>query len=161
MLTPNINGKKDAPTGAPGWGTEPAQRSAGWGREKPQPDRLGKQVVVVGFDPFTLGSEKNLCDYFGYNAITATDWANAMELFAKKGNRVGLAIIDSDILGLDRLWILGQMRANHPEIKVVFIIANVTAEVRDTLIRAGASDVLNKPFNGHAFGELLSANLPL
>ena len=70
------------------------------------------------------------------------------EIFLESGLATGTAcvILDVRMPGMDGPQLQVRLRDEHSRIPIIFVTAHDDGPVRERVLRAGAVDVLNKPF---------------
>ena len=81
----------------------------------------------------------------GYHVASAEDAVEGMKLIETL--RPDLVLMDYMMPGVDGLTALGQIRAGYPDTYVIMFTGKGSEEVAVTLMKAGASDYILKPFN--------------
>ena len=104
---------------------------------------MTRALLVVDDDPDVL-EILQLC-LSGLNVTTAVGGAAAIELF-RTGGLDGL-LLDVDMPGTDGRAVLLAVRAERPDLPVVFLTANTDDRLAAELRRLGAREVLHKPFD--------------
>ncbi len=103
------------------------------------------RVLVVDDEPFQVELVSGFLRRQGFDLLTATDGATALELL--RGGGVDVMLTDQKMPGLSGLALLEQARAIDPELAVIMMTAYGTIENAVTAIKGGASDYLAKPLN--------------
>ncbi len=87
----------------------------------------------------------------GYRVLTF----ESAEIFLESGAATESAclILDVRMPGMDGPELQVRLREGNPRVPIIFITAHDDGRVRDRALRAGAVDVLSKPFKP---GDLLS-----
>jgi DNA-binding NtrC family response regulator len=83
----------------------------------------------------------------GYNVITARDGVEAINIFSQHKDRIALVLCD---MGLPKLggWDAFKIMKNlHPEVKVVFAIGYLDPELKAEILKSGAIDFVQKPYD--------------
>jgi CheY-like chemotaxis protein len=107
-----------------------------------------RALLVVDDDPDVLEILR-LC-LSGLNVTTAGGGAAAIELVRVAG--LDGVLLDVDMPGIDGRAVLHAVRAERPDLPVVFLTANTDAGLAAELHELGALAVLHKPFNPRRIG---------
>jgi FixJ family two-component response regulator len=109
----------------------------------PEPKRV---VAVVDDDRRVRESIRNVLESAGYEAIT---FASA-EAFLECSLLSGLTCVVADVRlpGIDGIELQRRIRAERPELPVIFITAHDDDWVRGQALRGGAKAFMVKPFDG-------------
>jgi FixJ family two-component response regulator len=101
-------------------------------------------IAIVDDDESVRDSLRALLRSAGY---TVTTFESA-EVFLEAGLAMGTAcvILDVRMPGMDGPQLQTRLRNEHSRIPIIFITAHDDGPVRERVLRAGAVDVLNKPF---------------
>ncbi|HMK30666.1 MAG TPA: sigma-54 dependent transcriptional regulator [Terriglobales bacterium] len=102
-------------------------------------------IMVVDDEPTMLRYLRTLLEVEGYKVETATDGSEAVQRL-QAGPVPDLVLLDVLMPVLDGLQTLEQLRAMHPQLKVVML--SCVSDTRKVVqaIRLGAQDYLTKPF---------------
>ncbi|HDR04431.1 MAG TPA: response regulator [Candidatus Marinimicrobia bacterium] len=86
-----------------------------------------------------------LIDYLGtenYSFIEAEDGEKALDIY--RNQKVSLVLLDEKLPGIDGAKALQLMKKINPEIPVIGLTGELTIEIREQFLRAGAFDVQAK-----------------
>ena len=93
----------------------------------------------------------------GYEVKTAADGQEALRLLERE--KFDLALIDIRMTPMDGLAVLGGIKRQHPQTKVIMITAYPSAETRMLSFEKGAYRYLIKPIEIHELKEAIRAAL--
>ena len=112
---------------------------------------MPKMIAVIDDEESIRDSLRALLRSAGYEPRTFS----SAELFLESGvaARIGCLILDVRMPGIDGPELQVRLRKQHAHIPIIFITAHDDGPVRERVLKAGALDVLNKPF---APADLLS-----
>ena len=101
-------------------------------------------IAVVDDDESIRDSLRTLLRSAGYRVMTF----ESAEIFLRSGAAPGTAclILDVRMPGIDGPELQDRLSRDHSRLPIVFITAHDDGPVRERVLRAGAADVLNKPF---------------
>lgn len=110
-------------------------------------------VLIVDDDEVTRLLLKEVLEKDGYRVSLASDGGHALEQLRAQS----FAIVVSDIRmqGVGGLELLESLKAKHPHVVVVLMTGFGSMELAIQSIQEGAFDYLSKPFQIHAFRELM------
>jgi len=108
----------------------------------------GRRVVVAQPQASMRDIVKKILVAHGYDAVTASDGAEAIALCRRPGSGIDAAVIDMDMPFMDGPTILNVLRSTNPSLSVI-ITGGKAGETIE-----GAASVLPKPFTTES---LLSA----
>src|SRR5690606_34421375 len=129
------------PTMRPGW----VRSGGGRGGEMTQPVAApdAPRILIVDDDPAVRDVISVLLTEEGYDAISAVDAENALDAVAAQETH--LVIADLKMPGHDGMWLLDQLRAEHPDTAVIMLTGFGDTENAVECLRRGAADYLLKP----------------
>jgi two-component system response regulator FixJ len=101
-------------------------------------------IAIIDDDESIRDSVKALLRSAGYPVMTF----ESAEVFLESGLAMGAAcvILDVRMPGMDGPQLQIRLRNEHSRVPIIFITAHDDSPVRERVLRAGAVDVLNKPF---------------
>ena len=105
------------------------------------------KILIADDDPITLDAlEECLCSE-GYQPLSATDGATALELW--KAHKPDLLCLDIMMPGIDGYDVCRRVRTFDPGVPVIFLSAK--SEEIDIVVglKLGADDFIRKPFGKH------------
>lgn len=91
----------------------------------------------------------------GYQVLTAGTVAESLALVTKY--RPELVLLDFQLPDRDGLAALQEIKANHPSCAVIMATGRGSEELAVTLMKAGASEYLQKPFDMHTLPDRVDA----
>jgi DNA-binding NtrC family response regulator len=102
-------------------------------------------VLVVDDEPSQRRSLARLLMAGGFDVLTAEDGRAGLSLLAT--TRIDVVLLDADMPGMSGLEALRRIKEAHPAVEVVVMAAWAEMDAAATALRAGAYDVLTKPFD--------------
>ncbi len=94
-----------------------------------------------------------------YNIILTNDGQQCLNCLDNADNDVGVVLLDIKMPKVNGLDILGQIKQNHPEIKVVIVTGYKSVETATEAAKLGASGYIVKPFRSDEILETVERNL--
>jgi CheY-like chemotaxis protein len=83
----------------------------------------------------------------GYRVLAAKDGVEAVEMFERHADEVGLVVCD---LGLPRMGgrdVFLRMKENKPSVQAIVASGYLEPSVRNDILRAGVLDTVQKPYD--------------
>src|SRR4030042_93515 len=114
-----------------------------------------KKKVLIADDESIV--RESLTDWLtdkGYQVVTAANGEEALKVL-KKGNNLGVVVLDVRMPGKDGISILEETRKDHPDLKYIIISGYPSEEVMTRGIRLGAIGFLVKPFAPEELEKLI------
>ena len=108
-------------------------------------DRKEVRILVVDDEPMMADSLKQNLSEEGYTVDTASNGAEAIELFDRGGHH--LAICDLQLPDMDGLDVLRHIRDTRPATEVIVVTGYGTVARAIEATKAGAFDMVEKPFD--------------
>ena len=104
----------------------------------------GEVILIVDDDASVLAIAQQTLEAFGYIPITAEDGARAIGIFARRHAEIGAVVTDMVMPVMDGIALIAGLKNIDPAVRIVATTGSAGYDA--ALIRAGASQVLNKPF---------------
>jgi two-component system response regulator HydG len=104
-------------------------------------------LLVVDDDRANLESVARIFQHEGWNPLTASEGAAALELLRRP--EVAVLLTDLMMPGMDGQELLATARALRPDVEVVLMTAYGTVEAAVRAMKDGAYDFLTKPLKRH------------
>lgn len=118
---------------------------------------IGKRVLVVDDEESLRRVTQLKLQQAGYEATTASDGAQALELLARHPQ--DLIITDLKMPGMSGIDLLRRVKEDYPEVIVIVVTAFGTIESAVEAMRLGAYDYIIKPVNADALKLVVSRAL--
>ena len=118
---------------------------------------IGKRVLVVDDEENLRRVTQLKLQQAGYEATTASDGAQALELLARHPQ--DLIITDLKMPGMSGMDLLRRVKEDYPEVIVIVVTAFGTIESAVEAMRLGAHDYIIKPVNADALKLVVSRAL--
>lgn len=113
------------------------------------------ELVLVIDDEFSIRDiTQQTLEIFGYRAITASNGADAVALYAKQSQQIALVITDMMMPVMDGAAIIQVLMRINPSVKIIAASGQV-AENTSKAIRAGVHDFLPKPYTAQTLLKLV------
>src|SRR5258705_3118232 len=126
-------------------GTGTAQSPRARNADVPRPDGTPVRVLVVDDEPSLAELLASVLRYEGWNVVTAGSGAEAVRTAREfRPDAVVLDIMLPDFNGLE---VMRRLRAELPQVCVLFLTARDAVEDRIAGITAGGDDYVTKPFS--------------
>ncbi len=109
------------------------------------PDGSPVRVLVVDDEPSLTELLSMALRYEGWQVATAADGRSAVR--AARDHRPDVVVLDMMLPDFDGLEVLRKIRADVPEIPVLFLTAKDAVEDRVAGLTAGGDDYVTKPFS--------------
>ncbi len=105
------------------------------------PEKPPRTILLVDDDPLILELGRELLEHLGYRVETASDAAQALEVFQRQG--ADLVILDYRLPGMDGYQLLQELRALDAGVRVLVATGHALPPGSDPLAgRRGAGDHL-------------------
>ncbi|MGQ9632533.1 MAG: sigma-54-dependent transcriptional regulator [bacterium] len=106
------------------------------------------KILVVDDSPSILKLVSMLLEKEGYEVLTFSDPLEAWEYTQGNWDEVGLAIVDLMMPEMDGMELLDRIKGLNPDIAVIMMTAHGSVKSAVEAMKKGASDYINKPFDG-------------
>ncbi len=114
----------------------------------------GSTILLTDDDKTFLDAVSELLGRYGHDVIPANSGEKALEILAKNGSKVDLALLDIRMPGMNGMETLGQIAERHPSIPVIMLTGEDTINLVVQAMKAGAKNYISKSAGG---AELLTA----
>jgi signal transduction histidine kinase len=131
---------------------QPLARAASLIRRVPRPGA----VLVVDDDPLVLKASRRALQQQGHMVVSATSGPEALSLFEAQGDRIGAAVVDLSMPGMDGWQVLAALRQRRADLFVVVVSGYDVAELCFETREVEPDRWLQKPFSSAQLTALLS-----
>jgi len=104
-------------------------------------------ILVVEDEEMLLELVKNLLEDKGYKVMTARDGQEAIELYARYKKEIALVLSDMGLPKMSGWDAFRRMREIDPNVKAILASGYLDPNVRSEMLRAGAKDFVQKPYD--------------
>ena len=104
------------------------------------------RLRVIDDEPLICFTTRQLLELSGYEVLTATSGADAMQLFGRDPARVEVVLLDLTMPGIPADEILAALRRKRPDIKVVLMSGYDEQEISGRFASLAPAGFLQKPF---------------
>ncbi len=121
-------------------------------------------ILVIEDEIEILNNIKFILESKGYSVITAKDGREALNKILKtQAEQIELNLIVTDIHmpGLSGLGVIENIKALDIDVPILIVSGFVTKELKESLIRKGCEDWLEKPFSRQQLTEAVKRMLKL
>ena len=112
---------------------------------------MAKQVLLAADDPALVPGLPNLLHTLGYEPTMTASAADAIARLA--GGRYDLCIVDVGLPSGEGAAVILKARASRPAVTALALSAEGSVAGAVEALRAGAADVVAKPFHASAIEE--------
>jgi two-component system, cell cycle sensor histidine kinase and response regulator CckA len=105
-----------------------------------------ERILFVEDEELLLELMKELLQEQGYKVIPARDGLEAVDIFGKRHEEIDLVVTDIGLPGLGGWEVFLRIREIEREAKVLLASGYLEPEIKNKLLRAGATDLIQKPF---------------
>jgi signal transduction histidine kinase/CheY-like chemotaxis protein len=107
----------------------------------------GGVVLLVDDEELVRFALGRVLTHAGLEVLTACDGAEALEVWAREGSRIGVVILDLDMPVLDGEQAFRGLRERDPRAKVLISSGMSNPERENELLAAGVNGILRKPYD--------------
>jgi DNA-binding NtrC family response regulator len=104
-------------------------------------------VLVVEDDENLLELLKTMLEAHDFKVLTATDGLDAVEVFAKNKDSIGVVLSDLGLPYLGGWDAFLRMKKINPEVKGILASGYFHPNVKEEVIKSGAENFIQKPYN--------------
>jgi CheY-like chemotaxis protein len=103
-----------------------------------------------------LGISRAMLEELNYRVLTAANGLEALTVFARHKEQIALVLTDMMMPGLDGPGLFRQLKAQHPDIKVVMMTGYPLGEEAARLAAEGVVGWLHKPMSMSQLAQIIS-----
>lgn len=106
----------------------------------------GETILIVEDEQMLLELVKGILEGKGYTVLTAMDGAEALNVYEKRKDEIGLVLTDLGLPKVDGWEVFHRIKEQNPAAKVIFASGYIDPTLRTNLLNAGAVDLVAKPY---------------
>jgi PAS domain S-box-containing protein len=125
----------------------------------PPPRGNGETILVVDDEASILSITRHALEMFGYQALTASNGAEALALFAQKRGKIAVVLTDMAMPVLDGAALIYALRKIDPNVKVIAASGLKSTVQSMEPFGLGATSFLAKPFTAETMLHTIRAAL--
>ena len=125
----------------------------------PPPRGHGETILVVDDEASILSITSHALEMFGYQALTASNGAEALALFAQKRGKIAAVLTDMAMPVLDGAALIYALRKIDPEVKIIAASGLKTTVQSMEPFGLGTAAFLAKPFTAETMLHAIHAAL--
>ncbi len=114
-------------------------------------------ILIADDDPIFLGIATTMVRSIGYPVITAPNGVDALELFTKNENSIGLVLLDINMPGMNGVDVFQHIRTLCKEVKVVIVSRCVNDKIRKQLSPLSPTAYIKKPISFDVLSGVLNS----
>jgi len=103
-------------------------------------------ILVVDDERPILDITCDILGQYGYTTLTAENGEEAIEIYEKQGDRIGLVILDIGMPGMGGYRCFEELMRIDPAIKVMITTGYSSSKRVEEMLRAGAAGFIGKPY---------------
>jgi CheY-like chemotaxis protein len=104
------------------------------------------RLLVADDSETVLLMLKRRLEMEGYEVVTATDGAEALDRFKSKGAEPDVILLDAMMPNMSGIEVLQQIRDSGSKVPVMIISSHLDAQEPERMRKLGANDCVPKPF---------------
>ncbi|MCK9408403.1 MAG: PAS domain S-box protein [Bacteroidetes bacterium] len=112
-----------------------------------------KKVMIVDDEKDLVSMLQEILETEGYRVITAGDGVQAIELYEREKENLGIIISDLGMPNMDGRELMRELLARNATVRFIFITGYLDKDSKNELFEMGARDVLLKPFTSEGVLE--------
>jgi signal transduction histidine kinase/CheY-like chemotaxis protein len=121
------------------------------------PEQIEDHAVLRGTETILLVDDEEgtreyatkMLEGYGYTIFAARSGEEALQIYTGEGARFDMVILDVMMAGIGGRRCLDELLRLNPNAKVLMTTGYLESELAEDLIKAGAREVLKKPFHAH------------
>jgi DNA-binding NtrC family response regulator len=115
-----------------------------------------KTILVVEDDDVLLELLRILFESKGFKVMTSKDGQDAIQLFKKNAESIPVVISDMGLPNVGGWEVLRRLKEINPTVKVILSSGFLKPELREEMIKQGAVDFIQKPYNVKALVTMVT-----
>jgi CheY-like chemotaxis protein len=112
-------------------------------------------ILLIDDEAGTREYGKELLQGYGYNVLTASSGEEGLELFRRAKRPIDLVILDLIMAGMGGKRCLSELLKINPQARIIIATGYAESDIVEESLRAGAREILNKPFHGHEMAKTI------
>ncbi len=125
-----------------------------------EPIEMGTEtILLVDDEEYIIDVARLMLEGLGYSLLTANNGEKAIALYRDNQEKISLVILDMVMPDMDGEDVYRHLLDIRPDVKVLFASGYYVVEQAQSLLMAGSSDFLQKPFNMHQLSTKIRAML--
>jgi len=116
---------------------------------------MNNKILLIDDDKILLNTTCQLLLVMGYKVIVAHDGAEALDIYTKRHDEIGIVISDVMMPKMKGTHAVERMREIRADLPVVFITGYSTSEVQIDPIHDHITQILTKPFRMAELRDLI------
>lgn len=105
-----------------------------------------KAILVVDDEKPILDIACDILGQYGYTTITAENGEDAIEIYERERDRIGLVILDIGMPGMGGYRCFEELLRTDPTIKIIITTGYATSKRIEEMLEAGAAGFISKPY---------------
>ncbi len=124
----------------------------------PQPNARST-VLVVDDESAVRDFARAVLEHHGFEVLEAVEGGEALTVFAEHGARIGVALLDLTMPGLDGEETFRALRATAPDLRVILSSGYNEQQATSRFAGLGLAGFLRKPYRAQQLLEMINAEL--
>jgi signal transduction histidine kinase/CheY-like chemotaxis protein len=113
-------------------------------------------VLLVDDEPGVRAGVTRMLRTLGFEVLEAKDGASAVETYRENKDSIDVVLLDLLMPGMDGVAVFRAIRDINPEAKVLVTSGQLETATARKLLKGGAVDFLQKPFDANTLGKALA-----
>ncbi len=110
-------------------------------------------VLIVDDEEIVIGVGKQMLEKLGFSVLTATSGKEALDIYRKNKDRIGLVVLDMIMPGMGAGDTYDGLQAIDPSIKVLLSSGYGVDHQTSEILKRGCKGFIQKPFNMQVLSE--------
>lgn len=119
-----------------------------------------KTILIVDDEKVILDMAKDMLDFIGYKTICASSAEEAIKIYTKGENKIDVIVIDLLMPKINGVNCFKQIRKINPTVPVIITSGVGEANKRNDMIKMGANEYLQKPYDVKSFAAVFDSIFP-
>lgn len=122
-------------------------------------DRSGPRILVADDEDLVLDLTRRILERAGYEVVTATDGAAALDLFRQQSDQIDLVFLDVTMPKMTGQQAVGEILKLKPDARIILSTGFDAEQLRSEMQLGDRISVVQKPFNAHDLVHLVQDTL--
>jgi signal transduction histidine kinase len=129
--------------------------------ENIQQQPRNKTILIVDDEKVILDMARDMLGYIGFKTVCASSADEALKIYKKEKSNIDVLVIDLLMPKVNGITCFKKIRKINPTVPVIITSGIGEANMRDDVLKLGANEYLQKPYDVKSFANVFDAIFPI